>query len=258
MEKIRKVVQSAKRPRSMSLCLALLGAVLVAGTATTAVAGSSGPIRTAEIEPMRFDSDRVPIDAAVELCLPPVLRTRQWDVEDYPFRVDLGTRASQNFERLVKSAFREVKVTLDASCGSTTDLPWITAKIVSANRETPSEVTGEFQYSATKILATLHGKDDDPIWEYTADAVVGRRPAWGNSRIAKWFATADLAFESRTKVYHLTLLPPTLYLHSLRHRDAAQSFAEAMEFALDEIWGELISSDIVRSTLEEAQDEINE
>jgi hypothetical protein len=222
-----------------------------AGTAGAAsTAGSAGPIMTVEIERIRFVSDRLPIKTPVELCLPPVLRTRQWNVGDYPFRVDLGMRTSQHFQRLVKSAFKNVTVTLGPNCGSTTDLPWITARIVSANRETPGEVDHEFQYSAIKLLTTLYADNDDEIWEYTADAVVARRPVWGDSRILKFFAVRWLSVEAGNKVYFLTLLPPTFYMDSQRHVDAAESFGEAINLALELTWADLMSADSVRTALE--------
>ena len=63
-----------------------------------------------------------------------------WKVAEHPFRVDLGSRASVNVERLVKLAFDDVAASFDSLRGVVPNHPTLDVCVVSANRDLPKEV----------------------------------------------------------------------------------------------------------------------
>ena len=158
------------------------------------------------------------------LCLPPALRLRQWNVEDHPFRVELGKVTAREFERLVKSIFTDVTVTFERRCGGRTGLPWITTEIRSANREVYYEIEDDLQYTAITLVTSIHEPDGRERWVETTESVVAAPPALGGYG-ASWGRSGILEI----------LFPPALAVTDLRLAHASREFGRAIEQGLREI-----------------------
>jgi len=136
-----------------------------------------------------------PIATPVEVCLSPKLRQRQWNAERHPFRVELGPRAAQTFERVAKQHFRAVEVTLVADCGGATDLPYLESLIIGAHREPYEDVEDELQYTAVELETTLYSDAGEILWASRDDGVVGRPlPLGGHALFAGWDTGSILFF----------------------------------------------------------------
>lgn len=204
--------------------------VLALGLLAAFGAGCSAntkPIDGVVFPDTRFDAEVGRFATPIELCVPPALRKRQWNVEAHPFRIDLGPRAALHFERMVKARFREVEVTFDKACGATTGRPWITTKIVSAHREPYSDVNlanDPLQYTALETVTSIHAGSGETLWETAQDGVVGKPlPLGGNAFFASW---------DKGSIIFL----PFDFLASLEDRPrmeaARRDFGEAMAAAL--------------------------
>ncbi len=184
------------------------------------VGGCQGPgsrsVRVVELAPMRFEFEGPKIARTVELCLPPALRMRQWNVEDHGYIVDLGSRAALNVEIMAKAAFEEVVVSFDAECGSATDYPWFLAAIVSANRDWEGFQPSEPIDTSITMAFELVSDEGRPIWSTTTKGEV-RRPG-------------ALPFG--------------------RKRAGAEDFGEALRKALDLGFAELMRAEKVREAID--------
>lgn len=170
-----------------SACVSLS---ILLGTVTLAC-DSRRPARTVALGAMQFTSEAQPIAADIELCLPARLRKRQWNVEEHPYRVDLGMRAASNFEALARAVFRDVVVDFDEPCGDKTDRPWLTAEIVSANRDwdgIAGVLDPEPVDTALTMEFALYSDDGEEIWSTrtkqrhrSSGQVIGRRSTAGTT-----------------------------------------------------------------------------
>ena len=165
---------------------------------------------------MVFASKRPPINAAVEACLTPEFRLRIWDVIDHPYRIALGERASLNFEIMLKAAFRRVTTTFDADCGSSTSLPWLTARIDQADRE----LDGMF-YEDQVTVITMTFKAFSP----------DGREIWATTTVG----------DTNEKLGFFTY-PQTA---------AARDMGEALRKALDGGYQAMLESDVLRKAIED-------
>ncbi len=194
--------------RLTPIALVVLTALL---SAPGCLGGLARTISTVELPPMSFSHESAPIDGTIELCLTPKLRMRQWNVASHPFKIDLGSRAALNLEILAKSAFREVIVSFDRTCGSATDHPWLSATILAANRDWDSLWSTE-QNTTITMEFELAGSDAGRIWSTTTRGDV-------------------------------TTSPPT---YTQRRVRAAEDFGEALGVALEQGFDELLESEEVR------------
>ena len=211
------------------LCGAILLPTLLACASSPASApssrsGSDRPLRKAFLEPLAFEAESPKRPEAIELCLPPKLRQRQWNVEDHPFRVDLGSVTAREFEQLVKAFFANVTVTFERQCGARTGLPWITTEIYAANRERYSEVEDDLQYTAITLVTSVHGARDQPVWIETTESVVSAPPVRGG------FGGSG----QRSGLLSL-LFPHTIAVKDLRHAQASRAFGRAIEEGIREV-----------------------
>jgi len=174
--------------------------------------GCARPLTTVELAPMAFVHKSAPINGTIELCLSPKLRMRQWNVEDHPFKIDLGSRTALNVEILAKSAFSNVIVSFDKTCGSATEHPWLAATILAANRDWDT-MWSRRQSTTITMEFELADDNQDIIWSTTTRGDVSTAPSGFTKR--------------RTR--------------------AAQAFGKALEIALRRAFDELIESEDVRS-----------
>jgi hypothetical protein len=207
--------------RSRATALGVLAIVI-------SLLGCAGPrpLATAELDTVEYAKAPPRIDAAVELCLTPELRLRQWNVAEHPFRVELGPRASIHFERLIKQRFADVRVTFGPDCGSTTSRPWITGRIVSAHRELYQEVEDDLQYTAIVFETTLHKDSGELVWEATLDGVVGRPPALGGHALFAGWQKGSVIF------FPIDVL--ATFEDRPRHARAVEDFGAALALALQQ------------------------
>lgn len=187
-------------PFALFACLVAISAI-----------GCGRPLSVVELAPMTFVHKAAPIDGTIELCLSPKLRMRQWNVEDHPFKIDLGSRAALNVEILAKSAFSDVIVSFDKVCGSASDSPWLAATILAANREWDTMWSRQ-QSTTITMEFDLFDNDRNIIWSTTTRGELTTAPAGFTKR--------------RTR--------------------AAQAFGKALEIALQQAFDELIESEDVR------------
>ena len=211
------------------LCGAILLSTLLAcaagpSSAPSSRSGSNRPLRKALVEPLIFEIETPKHPEAIELCLSPELRQRQWNVEDHPYRIDLGAATAREFERLVKATFTDVTVTFDRQCGVRTGLPWITTEIHSANRELYSEVEDDLQYTAITLITSVHGARGQRAWIETTESVVSAPPILGG-----------LGSSGERSGLVSILFPHTIAVKDLRHAQASREFGRAIEQALREI-----------------------
>jgi hypothetical protein len=213
----------SRRPSAGGVVLAPL--VLAAAT-LSALLGCAGarPIATVKLESVEFPESPPRIEAPIELCLDAELRQRQWNVSEHPFRVELGSRAALHFERLIKRHFSNVLVTFGPQCGSTSARPWITGRIVSANRELYNEVEDETQYTAIVLETILRSNDDEIIWQDVQDGVVGRPPALGGHALFAGWQKGSILF------FPIDVL--AAFEDRPRHTRACEDFGLALGLAL--------------------------
>ncbi len=166
-------------PRPLAETLELL---LVLTTLAALTSACARPIVGVELEAMSFMSPLPPIAGAVEVCIDKKLRSRHWNVDDHPYRVELGKRAAINFERMAKAAFRDVIVDYSDVCGRLSARPWFEARIISANRDwdgVEGIIDPEPVDTALTMLFSLHANDGVPVWsqqikaEHRAPGFVG-------------------------------------------------------------------------------------
>jgi len=199
---------------------AVFAAVLV--LITLLQIGCTRGIRQAKLDPLEL----LPVDSNIRgdvaLCLPSKLHGRTWNVRDYPFQLDLGKPTAKNLELITKQIFRRVDVRFVEDCERNATLPWLTATIVSANRETPGEASGDLHYTSVRLLTTLHQPDGATLWSFETVAVAG---------------LPRLTLKER-------------WVREIRINHAARSFGDALELALRRTREDLISSDEVRRYFE--------
>jgi len=185
--------------------------LLVACVIAAGGLGCGRKLTTVTLAPMTFVHESAPIEGTIELCLSPGLRMRQWDVRGHGFKIDLGGRTALNLEILARSAFSEVLVSFDRDCGSATDRPWLTARILAANRDLDSLWSTE-QNTTITMEFELAQDDGRTIWSLITKGDVSTSPS---------------AFTRR------------------RVR-AAEAFGEAIEITLQRAFEALIESEDVR------------
>jgi len=201
-------------------------------------------IRTVELPPMTFESDRPKLPGSIRVCIPRQLSSRQWNVERHPFRINLGARASVNFERLTIAAFEDVKISTSVDCGSTSESPHLTARIVSANREHYTDVKQGRQRTSIQFEMTLFSADGNEVWRSRVEGVDESEPAY-----------AGASPFGHTPSHHVEVLPAkllevvTIPERSKRHEDAAIDFGVALANALEQSFEALLSSPEVRAAL---------
>jgi len=184
-------------------------------------------ILRAELAPMRFiparaaGSELAVIKGRVELCLTPQLRARQWNVPGHPFRIDLGSAASLNVERLTKSAFAHVKVSLGRDCPTTRGLPAFDVRIRSANRDPYWSVADKQQRTSVTLVATFYDADGRTVWRH-----------------------AEQGDSNAPRERRMVLSPSGLT--SRRHHHAAREFGFALQSALARLHTALLESEEIR------------
>jgi hypothetical protein len=176
----------------------------------------ANPMTPVQLEAIVYEHRIQQIAGTVEVCLPPSLRLRRWDVRGHRYSVDLGDRAALNLERLAKAAFRDVVVSFDEACGSSSDLTWMTARIVSANRDLQANREGNRNTSITMEFE-LVGDDGQPIWSSTTKGEV---------------------LNGGNNIFFFRMF--------FQKRDGASDFGEALRIALELGFDELVESDAVR------------
>ena len=135
--------------------------------------GCARPIVGVELQAMSFMSPLPPITGSVEVCINKKLRSRHWNVDKHPYRVELGKRAAINFERMVKAAFRDVIVDYSDACGRLSARPWFEARIISANRDwdgVEGIVDPEPVDTALTMLFRLYANDGVLVWSKEIEA----------------------------------------------------------------------------------------
>lgn len=187
---------------------------LVAGLALLSSLGCGRPLTTVALEPMTFEHKAAPIEGTIELCLSPTLRRRQWNVEEHPFKIDLGSRTALNVEILAKSAFRNVIVSFDQACGSMTDHAWLSVVILAANR------------------------DWDTLWAREQTTTITMQFELAESR--------ERSIWSTTTKGDVTTSTSALFQ---RRKRAAEAFGQAIEIALQKAFEEIIESEEIRRAL---------
>ena len=225
--------------KRISLLVAVASLALVAGT------GCGRALKSVSLEHLELKEPSHVIDVPIELCLPPALRNRQWNVAEHPFRLDLGSRASLNFERMVKRVFSDVDVTLSTACGSRTGLPWITARIVAANRELYTEVQDGVQHTSLRLDTEIRAPGGSRIWRSDQTAVIERAPALRGSGP---FRSSESS-EARDGLFSPFLGWAGT---SVRHDRAAEDFGAALEQALRKTYEALQDHEALESALLEA------
>ena len=175
-----------RRQRSvLGACQLLVLTALLLASAT----GCGRALKTVSLEHLEWKEPGQIINTPIELCLPPALRGRQWNVRAHPYRVDLGPRTTINFEQMVKRVFSEVEVTLNKACGSQTGLPWITARIVAANRELYNETEDGVQYTSIRLDTEIRVQGGARVWRSDQTAVTSSSP------VLNWWKRPDIAAE---------------------------------------------------------------
>jgi hypothetical protein len=175
-----------RRQRSvLGACQLLVLTALLLASAT----GCGRALKTVSLEHLEWKEPGQIINTPIELCLPPVLRGRQWNVHEHPYRIDLGPRTSINFEQMVKSVFSDVEVTLSKACGSRTGRPWITARIVAANRELYNETEDGVQYTSIRLDTEIRVQGGARVWRSDQTAVTSSSPVFN------WWTRSDIAAE---------------------------------------------------------------
>ena len=193
-----------------------IGPLILAGLLLSA-GGCARPSMHAQLDPMHFTNDRPPIDGAITVCLTPKLRRRTWNVRDHPFTVQLGQRASVNFESMTKAAFREVTTNLDAGCGKPSARPRITARIDSANRVLNFDA-GRDQVTVVTMTFSIYGADNKRLWRETTVGEV--------------------------------ITDPVFLIQ--RHKDAAHAMGQAIRKAINLAYPALLDSKVLRQAFEPA------
>ena len=191
---------------------------LLAGLFLIGVLGCARPLTYVDLAPMSFEDESAPINGTIELCLSRKIRKRQWNVKDHPYKIELGGRAAQNIEIMAKSAFREVLVSFDDTCGSATHYRWLDVRIVAANRDWDSLWATE-QNTTITLSLDLFEDDGREIWSTTTRGDVKSKPAWFTRR--------------RTR--------------------GAKDFGQAISLALQQGFEELIASEEIRSAFRDTQ-----
>ena len=181
----------------------------------------ANPLTTVQLEPIVYESRIQKIAGTVEVCLPPSLRLRRWDVRGHRYSVGLGSRAALNLERLGKAAFRDVVMSFDEACGSSGELTWMTAKIVSANRDLQNNRDGERNTSITMKFEVV-ADDGQAIWSSTTKGEV---------------------LNGGNNIFFFNIF--------FRKTDGAKDFGKALRLALELGFEELIASDAVRRSFED-------
>jgi hypothetical protein len=190
-------------------------ACAVAGIAIVAASTGCGRTVTAvDLDPLVFAHEDAPVPGAIELCLTRALRMRQWNVRNHPYLIELGDRAALNVERLAKAAFDSVVVSFEEPCGQETNRPWLSAKILAANREADS-LWARNQETTITLDFELVSDAGTQIWETRVRGSVTKKPA-------------------------------ALTRRKIR---AAEDFGEAMQQALDEAFREIVESEAIRRAL---------
>jgi hypothetical protein len=175
-----------RRQRSvLSACQLLVLTALLLASAT----GCGRALKTVSLEHLEWKEPGQIINTPIELCLPPALRGRQWNVRAHPYRVDLGPRTTINFEQMVKRVFSDVEVTLNKACGSQTGRPWITARIVAANRELYNETEDGVQYTSIRLDTEIRVQGGARVWRSDQTAVTSSSP------VLNWWTRPDIAAE---------------------------------------------------------------
>ncbi|GEM_PF-2498741 len=208
------------------------------------------PIETVQLALIEFPAPEAPLAGPIELCLTPKLRARQWNVSEHPFRIDLGSRAYPNVERLAKTAFDEVEVSFDSRCGVMSDHPSFDVRIVSANRDRRSEVAeGADQWTAITLSAELSSDDGSLIWSTEFETVSKASPSG-----------AGLLDGALDEAYYvappLGAAGPVIIVRdaSIKERSehAAEEFGKALGAGLLRLYEELLSADAVRQAMRTA------
>lgn len=202
-----------RRQRSvLASCQLLFLTALLVASAT----GCGRVLKNVSLEHVKWKEPSQIINTPIELCLPPVLRRRQWNVYEHPYRIDLGPRTSINFEQMVKRVFSDVEVTLKKACGSQTGRPWITARIVAANRELYEETEDGVQYTSIRLDTEIRVQGGARVWRSDQTAVTSSSPVFN------WWKRSDIA---------------------------AEDFGTAIEQALQQTYETLLDHEAVRKAL---------
>lgn len=203
--------------------------------------------RPAELEQLEFENPLPLILAPIELCLPPALRKREWNVSTRPYRVTFGERTTRNFERLVKRLFADVAVSFDADCGSQTDRPWITLEIVSARRDRYREVENDQQRTSVRLRTTLHADDGRLLWSEEVLAEVAHPRALNGAAPAP-----EVYLGGALTVIAFPIAVPIRLTQSVLHARAARDFGEALGQGLDRLFDAMVRSAPLRRALDPA------
>lgn len=212
-----------RAPRLRSLV-----SIFLAGLVLLGALGCARMLSPVDLPTMTFLSETPKIAGRVEVCVKPELYKRRWNVEEHPYRIELGKRAALNFERMAKSAFREAVAVYAESCGAASDTAWIESKIISANRDWDG-IEGWFAWfeqepvdTAITMSFTLYADDGQPIW---------------STRIKSEHRSVDS-------------IPLT---NRLRRNRGARDFGIVLAKTLDQAYVELLASDDVRAAFGDTQ-----
>ncbi len=207
-----------------------------------------GEIRTVALQPLPFENASGPIPGDVEVCIQKKLRARRWNAGETGYRIELGSRATLNFERLAKASFRDAVVVFDEQCGERTDHPWITASIVSAKRDwdglqgwiTPTPVDTELTLSIE-----LHQNDGAEIW---------------STRATGTHSTRSTAMEHGYDVVtHSVFFPLLAFRSSELARRARRDFGIVLASAFEQVHDRMMKSPSVRAAFEpDVQTEVSD
>ena len=253
----------ARRP--VPACARRLGgvlgiALLASGCASTPPAPSEAEpaeparpantagIRTRHVAPIplvEFDNPLEPVDARVEVCVPPSLRRREWNVPGRAYRIALGQRTVPNVERMAKAVFSDVAVTFDPGCGATTGLPWFQLEVRSAHRDRAGRLTDGRVRTEVTVVTRLRDPDGRSIWQHEVTSSVSHAPGFGDDSSYMDEPVAPLLFP-----FLLPVTLPTVLVQSRMGVRAGDAFAEAMAEALAQTFDALVAAPEVRNALE--------